>query len=102
MVALHMHWRAPQRVQDVLCVFCVRNEFAVLDVRLAFADQPSLVIPRTAAAFARHPLNAALLAHVVRTECHELLLRPDLNVIVLALSGRAGFARPLPSGWARA
>ncbi len=60
-------------------------------MRLVFADQPLLSVPRTTGAFASDALDATPFAYVLRAESGELFSGPDLDVIVLALSGGSWF-----------
>src|SRR5262245_53477757 len=60
-------------------------------MRLVFTDQPLLSVPGAAAAFACDALYAAPLAHVLRAKSSEFFFRPDLDVIVLALSRGSRF-----------
>src|SRR5262245_13941154 len=86
----------PQRLQHLARLFGVGNESVAFEMSFIFADQPFLGVPGTAAAFASDALNATHFAHVLCAESGELSFRPDLDVIVLALSGCSWF-RPASS-----
>jgi hypothetical protein len=89
-VARNVHGLRPEGLQDVSHGVGVGDERAVLDMRVLLADQPCLIVPGTGAAFARDPLDPALLPDVVRAKRRELSLRSYFDVIVLALSGGSG------------
>src|SRR5262249_47487668 len=72
----------------------VRDQPAALHMSIRLADEPGLVVPRSATALAGDPLQMAGLADIVRAEGDDLAFRPHLDAIVVAAAGRAGLAAP--------
>src|SRR5262249_44961492 len=70
----------------------VRDQAAVLHMGVGLAYQPLLIVPGAAAALTCDPLDMTFLADLVGAEGTNLALRPNLDVVVLAATGRARLA----------